>query len=97
MHDVSTLTCEVNSILLLDYKLTLPKYNITKIGLVELEVCAAGSRLYVFCLELFVISRMCLFMHIEPVSNIPYLYMDNICQNVQFLSYPYKNKIIITV
>jgi len=40
VHDPSTLTCEVNCILLLDYKLTLPKYNINSTRFAGLEVSA---------------------------------------------------------
>jgi len=43
MHEPSTLTHELSCILLLDYKLTLPKYNINDTRFVGLEVCIIGK------------------------------------------------------
>jgi len=48
------LTHELNCILLLDYKVTLSKYDINNKRFLELEVCAWGIKLYEFIPELLV-------------------------------------------
>jgi hypothetical protein len=47
MTNAHKLTCQLNCILMLDYKLKLPEYNINSIRFVELKICTVEIRLWI--------------------------------------------------